>query len=128
MLIKVIVALVIAVMLGFPVTGNIGKLKNKVNDDQLESSLTIIDSRLVDYYSTHSGFLPSSDVTRELSDSIKEDLRITDMDTSAFSYVKLDKDRFILYFVSSKGKVVYSLNSSPAETSKALTTIEPETF
>lgn len=128
MLLRAIVALAIVVMLGFPISGNIGGLKNKVNDDQLESVLTLIDGRIVDYYSLHSGWLPSSHSSRAFTDELREEFSITEMDTTPFSYVKLDKDKFALYYISSKGKIVYSLNSTFNEVSKPLTVIEPETF
>ena len=93
MLIKIILALAIAVMFmgGIGAAGGITGFKTAIADKQLTSSSALLDKAIVNWYTTHDYELPDS-ITQDMLNI----MGLHDIDLSKFTYTKLADNKFRL--------------------------------
>lgn len=110
MLVRVILALVLAIMLfgGSGLSGfGLNSFKNSIKDKELETSTALLDKSIVSWYCNHSGVVPEAITT----DMIKI-MGLEDMDVSQFTYHKLADNKFTLTVRLSGNKTLTSANSN----------------
>lgn len=109
MLIRVILALALAVMLfsGSGLSGfSIASFKSSISDKELETSTAILDKAIISWYTNHSGVIPDN-----ISADMIKIMGLEDMDVSKFTYNKLAANRFTLT-VQLSDKTLSSANSN----------------
>lgn len=87
MLIRTIIAVMILIFLSMGTNGlKSDKVKQAISDQELEQVLCIVDSALVQYYTTHAGELPVT-----LDENTLRNMGLEDYNLSNFNYQKIGK-------------------------------------
>lgn len=84
MLIRTIIAVMILIFLSMGTSGlKSEKVRQAISDQELEQVLCVVDSALIQYYSTHAGELPIT-----LDENTLKNMGLGDYDLTNFNYQK----------------------------------------
>lgn len=112
MMIRFIVAIAIILMMSIPNAINPSTLKESIKDKHLESVITMIDTKLVQYYGKHNGNLPElldADTLEAMGLSTRDFQ--DERGNTIFTYNKEAANSFVLTYTDSQNNIKASLNS-----------------
>lgn len=124
MLAQTLCAMFIVVMLSIPVLGgNLNAAKARHADNQFINTLSVVEKRVIHYYTANDGTLPDSLIDGTIDDELKEILGLVDVDLEGIRYNKLTDNTYTLEFTNSADEIVYSGRSNCE-----LNMFEPESY